>query len=175
MTSVSVVGYGSSVVTGAGRFFLLIMLGFVFATIPEQSGKIYTLLSSKSIYERRKYKSTENIPHIVMIGNVSDTAMFNFLVEYFHEDHSDLQRNCVIMLPHRPSPDTEMRLMHKNYASTVLYMQGNTLDHKDLKRCLLEKAKTVVILSDKLTYDAQKIDTHTILQAMVIKNYLKVN
>lgn len=154
---------------------MLIMLGFVFATIPEQSGKIYTLLSSKSIYERRKYKSTENIPHIVMIGNVSDTAMFNFLVEYFHEDHSDLQRNCVIMLPHRPSPDTEMRLMHKNYASTVLYMQGNTLDHKDLKRCLLEKAKTVVILSDKLTYDAQKIDTHTILQAMVIKNYLKVN
>jgi hypothetical protein len=79
------------------------------------------------------------------------------------------------MLPQRPSADTEMRLMNKQYVSTVLYMEGNTLDHKDLKRCLIEKARTVVILSDKLTHDASSIDTHTILQAMVIKNYLKAN
>ena len=65
--------------------------------------------------------------------------------------------------------------MNKQYVSTVLYMEGNTLDHKDLKRCLIEKARTVVILSDKLTHDASSIDTHTILQAMVIKNYLKAN
>lgn len=66
------------------------MLGFTFAAIPDYSAKIYTLLASKSIYERRKYKASENIPHIVLIGSVSDTAMFNFLIEYFHEDHSDL-------------------------------------------------------------------------------------
>jgi hypothetical protein len=163
MTSMPVVGYGSAVVTTAGRIFLIFMLSVVFIAIPDQSSKIYTLLSSKSIYERRKYKATENIPHIVLIGHVSDSAMFNFLLEYFHEDHTDQQRNCVIMLPQRPSADTEMRLMNKQYVSTVLYMEGNTLDHKDLKRCLIEKARTVVILSDKLTNDASSIDTHTIL------------
>lgn len=79
-------------------------------------------------------------------------------------------------MPHRPSPETEMRLMHKSYVTSVVYMEGNTLDHSDLKRCLVEKARTVVILSDKLArQDASKIDTHTILQAMVIKNYLKAN
>lgn len=89
MTSVSVVGYGSSVVTTPGRIFLIILLALVATAIPEQSSKIYSLLSSKSKYERRKYKATENISHIVLIGHVTDSALFNFLIEYFHEDHGD--------------------------------------------------------------------------------------
>jgi hypothetical protein len=38
----------------------------------------------------------------------------------------------------------------------------------------LERAQAVVILSDKLASDPQA-DTQTILQAMVVKNYLKAN
>jgi hypothetical protein len=42
----------------------------------------------------------------------------------------------------------------------------------ELRRCQVETAKAVIIFSDKLSFDAHKEDTHTILQAMVIKNSL---
>lgn len=37
---------------------------------------------------------------------------------------------------------------------------------------MLEKAKAVIILSDKFSFDAEIEDTKTILEAMVIKKYL---
>lgn len=46
------------------------------------------------------------------------------------------------------------------------------MDPQDLRRCQVEKAKAVIIFSDKLSFDVHKEDTHTILQAMVIKNQL---
>ena len=36
----------------------------------------------------------------------------------------------------------------------------------------MEKAEAVIILSDKFSFDADFEDTGTILQAMIIKNYL---
>jgi hypothetical protein len=53
----------------------------------------------------------------------------------------------------------------------VFYLEGNPLESQELKRCQIEKAKGVIIFSDKLSSDAHKEDTHTILQAMVIKNH----
>lgn len=67
------------------------------------------------------------------------------------------------MTPTRPDPNTEMDLMSSQYVSSVYYIEGNPLDQRDLRRCLVEKAKAVIILSDKLSFDAQKEDTHTIL------------
>jgi len=47
------------------------------------------------------------------------------------------------------------------------------LDCIDLNRCLVEKANAVVILSDKFSLDAEHEDTHTILEAMIIKDYIQ--
>ena len=47
-----------------------------------------------------------------------------------------------------------MELMQSKYVSSVFYLEGNPLDQRDLKRCLIEKAKAVIILSDKLSFDA---------------------
>eukprot|EP00356_Strombidium_inclinatum_P015345 CAMPEP_0170485948 /NCGR_PEP_ID=MMETSP0208-20121228/5086_1 /TAXON_ID=197538 /ORGANISM="Strombidium inclinatum, Strain S3" /LENGTH=150 /DNA_ID=CAMNT_0010759761 /DNA_START=981 /DNA_END=1433 /DNA_ORIENTATION=+ len=65
-----------------------------------------------------------------------------------------------------------MVLMKPKYVSTLQYIEGSSLDPNDLKRCLVQKAKAVIILSDKFSFDAEHEDTHTILEAMVIKNYL---
>jgi hypothetical protein len=74
------------------------------------------------------------------------------------------------MQPSRPDPTIELTLMQTKYSSCVFYLEGNPLDQQDLKRCQIENAKAVIIFSDKLSFDAHKEDTHTILQAMVIKN-----
>lgn len=68
MTSVSIIGYGSTVTTFFGRVFLIFLLAFVFIAIPNQSTKIVTLLGAESTYARRSYKSIDNVDHIVLIG-----------------------------------------------------------------------------------------------------------
>ena len=51
-------------------------------------------------------------------------------------------------------------------------MQGNPIHHRELMRANIDNAKAVFILSDKLSNDSSSADTQTILQAMVIKNFL---
>ena len=63
-------------------------------------------------------------------------------------------------------------MMKHRFMTTLFYIEGSTLDQKALKRCKIEKSKAVIILSDKFSFDAEHEDTHTILEAMIIKNYL---
>jgi hypothetical protein len=69
-----------------------------------------SLIGSKSVYARRKYKSIDKIPHIVLMGTISETALLNFLEEYFHNDHGLYNRHCVILTTSRPDPNTEMEV-----------------------------------------------------------------
>ena len=62
-------------------------------------------------------------------------------------------------------------MLHK-YVGKLFYVEGTTQDQFHLRRCLVEKAEAVIILSDKFSFDADFEDTGTILQAMIIKNYL---
>lgn len=71
LTSISIIGYASYVVTTEGRVFLIIFLFFTFATIPGKSSEIVRLLGSRSIYQNRTYKKVSSIPHIVLIGEIS--------------------------------------------------------------------------------------------------------
>lgn len=87
------------------------------------------------MYARRRYKSIDKVPHVVIVGRVSQIALFNFLEEYLHEDHGDFTRHCVLMQPQRPDPSIELALMQPKYASRVFYLEGNPLDPQDLRRC----------------------------------------
>jgi len=63
-------------------------------------------------------------------------------------------------------------MMKEEYLSKLYYIEGSTLDKIDLSRCHIERAKAVVILSDKFSFDAEHEDIKTILHAMIIKKYL---
>ena len=62
--------------------------------------------------------------------------------------------------------------MKEKYPTQLYYIQGSSLDQNALKRCLVDKADAVIILNDKFSFDADQEDTHTILEAMIIKKYL---
>ena len=94
---------------------MTIYLLIAFSIFPVYGQRIVQLLSSKTIYESRKYKSIQDIPHIVLMGHVTHSAMFNFLNEYFHEDHDTDIKHCVVLSQERPDPETQMAIMeHKN-------------------------------------------------------------
>ncbi len=47
------------------------------------------------------------------------------------------------------------------------------MNDKDLKRCKADKAKAIVLLNNKQSLDPQKEDGSIILQAILIKKYLR--
>jgi len=71
MTTISIVGYYSPVESFEGKISIIVLMSIVVIVIPNQSSKMVQLISSKSVYARRKYKSIDKIPHIVLIGSVS--------------------------------------------------------------------------------------------------------
>ncbi len=63
-------------------------------------------------------------------------------------------------------------MIHDDYIQKLQYIEGTIQEKNHLNRCSVEKAEAVIILSDKFSFDADLEDTQTILQAMIIKNYL---
>lgn len=82
---------------------IIIIIAFV-VTIPEKASELVYLLNSKSKYARAEYDEIQNVPHIVLIGNLSMNSLKNFLGEYFHPDHGDGLRHCVLLIPTIPDP-----------------------------------------------------------------------
>lgn len=79
------------------------------------------------------------------------------------------------MQPYGPDkiPDLHMILNKSEYLINLKYIEGTPLENNDLERCLIDKADAVIILSDKFSFYADQQDTRTILEAMIIKKYLK--
>lgn len=112
------------------------------------------------------------VPHIVLIGDISHSALVDFLNEYFNKDHGDHKRHCVILQNCIPSIDIQTSIQDPQYKQQVQYLEGSPQNMNDLKRADILRCEAVVILNDKLSSDAGQSDIQVILQAMYIKNYL---
>jgi hypothetical protein len=154
MTTVSVVGYGSSIMSTPGKIALIVIIITFIITIPERASELVTLVNSKSVYARDKYEAIQNAPHIVVLGNNSFSSLKNFLGEYFHPDHGNSLRRCVIMTPASPDPVLLLWLTKQEFYNDVTILEGASSNDEDLRRCLVEKAAAVIILSDKFSFNA---------------------
>jgi len=132
--------------------------------VPDQCSRLINLVNSKSVYAMNTYKKIDKVDYIVLIGNVQPSSLTNFLDEYFHKDHNesdDVTRQCVLMQPFGPEkvPELHQILMKTRYSINLDYLEGNPHEEADLKRCLIEYADAVIILSDKLSVDADQQDS----------------
>ena len=128
ITTISTVGYGSHVKSMAGRISIIGFILTVVVVLPNQCTRLVQLVNSKSYYARAEYDIIKDVPHIVLIGSVTTTSLSNFLEEYQHEDHDAGQRHCVLMMPTRPDPQTELIMMKPRFMTTLFYIEGSTLD-----------------------------------------------
>jgi len=131
MTTLSTVGYGSSIVSPVGRISIIIFLVIVVTSVPDQCQRLVHLINSKSVYARHKYKKIDKVPFIVLIGTVSPNSLTNFLEEYFHADHGeDITRHCVLMQPYGPekNPDLHLILNKSKYLVNLQYIEGSPLE-----------------------------------------------
>ena len=97
-TSISIIGYNSQVTEDVNYMFLFIFLAYVFFQMPGIAADIMSIVGSKSPYAIARYdKINDETPHIVIIGQVFESNLQNLLDEYFHPDHCDKKRQCVVM------------------------------------------------------------------------------
>ena len=175
MTTVSIIGYSGPIPETGPRITVIFVIIWAIGVIPSRAGDIVNIISKRSKYADYKYKLITRVPHIVLIGNVSTKNAKNFFDEYFHPDHGNIIRHCVIVKATRPDKKMEYMLDSSKYISKVHYIEGNPHEKETFSRAKLDKATNVVIMCNNLTSDPSKEDANTILQTMVIKKYLKMH
>ena len=65
-------------VTDAGQMFITSIIIFIIIMIPKQTNELLRLLAMQSFYLRAVYKKNQEIPHIVIVGEVRLPALKNF-------------------------------------------------------------------------------------------------
>ena len=81
---------------------------------------------SKSQWARAKYeKHSDDHNYVVLIGEISDSSFINFVSEFFHEDHGNEGKQCVVLRDCIPSHSMQMVLNNPEYIKHVVYLEGN--------------------------------------------------
>ena len=84
-----------------------------------------------------------------------------------------METDVVIMRKGSPTEEINHILKNPQFESRVVYLQGSALNHDDLRRCQVDKARCAVIMSNKFCQNHQTEDYRNILSAFAIKKYVK--
>ena len=167
VVTLSTVGYGDVVPhSEEGRVCVIILIIIVLVVIPKQTNELIRLMSMQSVYAREFYKWNPEIPHIIICGHVGVSALQNFCGELFHPDHGNQYKNAIILKGQIPTAEMEMLLHYPLYEHFLIYLQGNPMIERDLKRVSITTAKACVILTNKYISDSYSADHKNILTGL---------
>lgn len=176
VVTLSTVGYGDiEPISKLGQFCVLILIILATSLIPKQTSELVTLANMQSIYARAVYKSNNDIPFLLICGDLSVSVVNNFCQELFHPDHGMQDTNAVIIQKHSPPTDMELFLHTPTFQQQLKYLQGNPLDEKTLKRASAVKAQATVVLTQKNVVDPISSDHRNILTGISVKKYVYNN
>lgn len=71
-----------------------------------------------------RYKTTEQVQHIIVTGAVSNASAYDFFSEFFHEDHGIQGRHGVLLLPNPPDSSMESMIRNQEFGKNIFYIQG---------------------------------------------------
>ena len=172
IVSLTTVGYGEitpkSILSQAMIIALVIVILLV---VPDQTSELINLSNSQTIYERKDYNSSEDVPFVVLIGNIGLDSLKSFCEEYFHKDHGKFYRHIVILVNKYPEKQIETFLNEKENNKFIFYLQGDPMKNYDLLRADILKAKSCIIFSDKNTRDPFSEDQRALLLAIFVKKF----
>ena len=173
MTTIGIVGYNSTIVSILGRIIICAIIILGIYEIPSQFSNLISQLSTKKVYARATYKMLKGVKFILICGNVSVGTLSVLLKEYFHPDHGESEKHCLILMP--KSPDSGMEELLKLYKNKLYYLEGDPLKFNDLQRCQFKEANMIMLLCNKQAADSSAEDTKTIIMAIAIKNFFSMN
>ena len=168
------VGYGDYYPRSRlGQMFdIFIILYIIVYKLAFSLDELIRLMGLKSFYARTSYKSNNDIPHVVITGQVVTQALNNFSRELFHIDHGSSDRHAVILQPQDPSNEMEQFLHDPKYETNIKYISGNPMYNNNLARADVINAKTCILLTNKNSKDAIGMDHKNILIGLAMKKYI---
>ena len=172
IVSITTVGFGEIMPnTILGKFLIVLLVIVILVVIPEQTNELINLSNAQTIYERRAYKASNDIFHIVLMGEIDLDSLKSFCDEYFHRDHGNQYRHAVILRNEPPSKEMELFLNEKVNSQFLIYLQGNPMSNDDLLRCDILKSKACVIFTNKNSKDPYSGDHQCLLLAIYVKKF----
>ena len=172
IVSLTTVGYGEIMpISILSQLMIIALVVVIIVVVPDQTNELINLNNSQTIYERKNYISSEDVPFIVLIGNIGLDALRSFCEEYFHKDHGKFYRHIVILINKFPNRHFEAFLNEKDNNKFIFYLQGDPMKSYDLLRTDILKAKSCIILSEKNTKDPFSEDQRALLLAIFIKKF----
>ena len=172
LVSLTTVGYGEIIPkTFLAQWMIIILAVVVLVVIPDKTSELISLSNAQTIYERKKYISSPDVPYIVIIGDIELDAFKNFCKEYFHKDHGDGYRHIVILVNKAPNKSMEFFLNQKENNKFITYLQGDPMDNNDLLRADILNARSCIIFTNKNSLDPYSGDHQSLLIATFIKKF----
>lgn len=144
------------------------------ALIPTQWQELIRVTSLQSKFARLKFKKNSDVDHIILLGNTQVEGFKTFLGELYHIDHGVTDMQTIIMRWNPPSEEMVFLLRQTNFQTKVIYLQGNAVNSKDLRRASVEFSKCVIILANKQSPNPNLEDYKNILHTFSVKQYVKM-
>lgn len=176
--TVTTVGYGDIYPhTLYGQMLSIVIIFVMLSLIPKQFSELSKVNSLISVYARKSYspKGKSNAMHILLLGDAPPEAIKTFFSELFHSDHGFSDTHLVLMRPNQPSEELKAVIKSSSFESRVSFIEGNAIFGRDLKRCLAERAKCCIILSNQFCQNPHLEDQRNILSALAVKKYVRAH
>ena len=173
IVSISTVGFGDiSPYTFLGKIIFIILVFMILIVIQHQINDLISLASAQSDYALNSYSSKNDVPHVLLVGDITLESLKSFCQEFFHPDHGSHYRHAVILNPRFPPRNLEIFLHQPEIENYVFYLEGNPLNEKDLLRADVHKSKACIIFNDKNSKDPYSGDHQSLFLGIFIKKFV---
>lgn len=174
VVTLATVGFGDVYPqTELGRICAITIILTFLAIIPAQVEQLARQfgLSSKFARISMQQSKSKSSELVVILGNPQVDGYKSFLQELYHPDHGGLDIQTVIMNSSSPSDEVSALLKLNKLKNNIQYLEGNPLNANDLKRALVENAKCVIVLADKMAKYPIHEDYKNIMYCLSVKKY----
>ena len=172
IVSLTTVGYGEIMpISILGQWMIIMLVIVILVVVPDKTTELINISNAQTIYERKKYISSPDVPFVVILGDIELDPLKSFCKEYFHKDHGDGYRHLIILVNKAPSKSTEYFLNQKDNSKFIIYLQGDPMNNNDLLRADILNAKSCVIFTNKNSMDPSSGDHQSLLLAIFIKKF----
>ncbi|CAJ0642027.1 13674_t:CDS:10, partial [Entrophospora sp. SA101] len=140
--------------------------------LPSNLSELLDLIRQKSKYSH-SYKPESNIKHIVVTGGFDETSLYEFLREFFCQDHGLATMSTEVVVLNHEEPEENIALLLEDPAFTtrVQYVKGSATLRRSLEKVRIDIASAVFLLSKKFSKNDDEDDAAQILRALAIKKY----
>ncbi|KAJ2560547.1 hypothetical protein GGH12_004724 [Coemansia sp. RSA 1822] len=145
--------------------------------LPPRVSEMLSLWQDRSPWPAA-FEPEANQAHVLVIGDLEYSTLFEFLREFFCEDHGIRTVNTVVVVMSEKSPSKEVgELLHDPaYVNRAKFVLGSPTSFSQLEDIQADSAQAIFLLSSKAAGDnAAKEDAAKVMIALAVRKFLRAS